>query len=162
MTRCELPLSSTPVDEGFLQLCLEDAAARGCPMEASPGIPSFHRWSTIGGTMACITYGHLDDISAKLHIALCTSLGLYFEDVYADQPDLVYAFGNNFAMRLPQPTAVMQAFDQLLRETPNHFDAGQANLIVPSMLNFVASIGIEHGVSNLEVGSAVFGGLGCR
>ncbi|KAJ8698756.1 hypothetical protein PTI98_005428 [Pleurotus ostreatus] len=129
LARCDFALSSTPVDDGFLQLCLEDAATRGCPMEASPGIPSFRPWNVSGAAIAYISYGHLESLPAKLFIALYTSLAVYAEDVYTDQPDLVNTFNANFVTRQPQRTAILQALDKLLGETSRHFDAVQANLI---------------------------------
>ncbi|KAJ8698754.1 hypothetical protein PTI98_005426 [Pleurotus ostreatus] len=151
LSRCDLALSSTPVDDGFLQLCLEDAATRGCPMEASPGIPSFRPWNVSGATIAYISYGHLESLPAKLFIALYTSLAVYAEDVYTDQPDLVNTFNANFVTRQPQRTAILQALDKLLGETSRHFDAVQANLITSSTLNFMTSIAIEHGVDKLDI-----------
>lgn len=157
LTRCDLTLSSTPIDEGFLQLCLEDAAAHGCPMEPSPGITSFRPWNISGATIAYISYGHLESLPAKLFIALYTSLAVYIEDVYTDQPDLVNAFNHNFVTRQPQQTAVLRAMDKLLGEIPRYFDVVQANLITSSTLNFMTSIAIEHAVDKLDVRSATFG-----
>ncbi|KAG5220420.1 terpene cyclase [Salix suchowensis] len=119
LSRCDLALSSTHIDDGFLQLCLEDATARGCPMEPSPGIPSFRPWNISGATIAYISYGHLESLPAKLFIALYTSLAVYIEDVYTDQPDLMNSFNPNFVTRQPQQTAVLQALDKLLGETSN-------------------------------------------
>ncbi|KAF4601352.1 terpene cyclase [Pleurotus pulmonarius] len=151
MTRCGLPLSNTPIDEEFLQLCLENAAARGCPMEAAPGIPAFRPFISIGATMAYTSYGHLESLPATLYIALHATLVTYIEDVYSDQPDLVNAFNHSFVMRLPQQTAVLQKLDDLLAETSKHFDAIQANLILTSTMNFMTSIAIEHGVNKLNL-----------
>ncbi len=155
MTRCGLPLSNTPIDEEFLQLCLENAAARGCPMEAAPGIPAFRPFISIGATMAYTSYGHLESLPATLYIALHATLVTHIEDVYSDQPDLVNAFNHSFVMRLPQQTAVLQKLDDLLAETSKHFHAIQANLILTSTMNFMTSIAIEHGVNKLNVRSTV-------
>lgn len=113
-------------------MCLEDAAARGCAMEPSPGTPSFRPFVMSGVVTACVAYGHLENLSTRMYIAMYTSLATHIEDVYNDQPNLVNAFGHNFVMRLRQETSVLWAFDQLLGETSKHFDGAQTNLVIAS------------------------------
>lgn len=161
LDRCDLPLASTPIDEEFSQMCLEDAATRGCPVEPSPGTPSFRPFIMSGVVTACAAYGHLENLSTRMYIALYTSLVTYIDDVYNGQPNVVNAFGHNFVVRLRQETAVLRAFDQLLGETSKHFDGAQTNLIIASTMNFMSSVALEHGIGQLEVNSETRCFQGC-
>ncbi|KDQ29685.1 hypothetical protein PLEOSDRAFT_50572 [Pleurotus ostreatus PC15] len=151
LDRCDLPLESTPIDEEFFQTCVEDAAARGFPMEASPGVPSFRPFIMCGVFVACTAYGHLESLSTRMYIALYTSSVTYVDDVYNNQPNLPKAFCHNFIMHLPQETSVLRAFDQLLRETWRHFDGVQANFIIASSMYYMNAVAIEHGIRPLEI-----------
>ncbi|KAJ8698757.1 hypothetical protein PTI98_005429 [Pleurotus ostreatus] len=156
LDRCDLPLESTPIDEEFFQTCVEDAAARGFPMEASPGVPSFCPFIMCGVFVACTAYGHLESLSTRMYIALYTSSVTYVDDVYNNQPNLPKAFCHNFIMHLPQETSVLRAFDQLLRETWRHFDGVQANFIIASSMYYMNAVAIEHGIRPLETQTSDF------
>ncbi|KAJ8515779.1 hypothetical protein ONZ45_g6825 [Pleurotus djamor] len=152
LERCSVIPRIVPVDDGFLQHCLDDAAAHGCPMDDStPGHPSFKPWNVSGATIAFISYGHLECLSTKKYIALFTSLAVYIEDVYKDDPSLINGFNQDFIMNRPQKTSVLQAFDICIRESSAYFSPLQANLIVSSTLNFMVSISVEHMIESIQI-----------
>ncbi|KAJ8515776.1 hypothetical protein ONZ45_g6826 [Pleurotus djamor] len=152
LERCSVVPRTVPVDDEFLQQCLDDAAAHGCPMDDStPGHPSFKPWNVSGATIAFISYGHLECLSTKKYIALYTSLAVYIEDVYKDDPSLINGFNQDFIMNRPQKTSVLQAFDICIRESSAYFSPLQANLIVSSTLNFMVSISVEHMIESIQI-----------
>ncbi|KAL4260598.1 trichodiene synthase family protein [Pleurotus pulmonarius] len=113
-----------------------------------PGSPLFAPSSRAASSLHVL---HMESLSARMYIALYTSLATYVDDVYDDQPNLVNAFCHNFVMHLPQETAVLRAFDQLLRETSNHFDGIQANFIIASTMYFMNGVVLEHDIRPLEI-----------
>ncbi|KAJ8461931.1 hypothetical protein ONZ45_g18116 [Pleurotus djamor] len=145
LERCAIVPSMTSIPDAFVEQCLDNAAAHGCPLDDStPGVPSFQPWNTAGAYMAYTAYGHLESLETKKYTALYTSLFLYCDDVYKDDPALVNDFSHNFITRHAQRTSILQAFDTLLQETSDHFDAIQTHLIVSGALNVLISISLEH------------------
>ncbi|KAJ8519155.1 hypothetical protein ONZ45_g3896 [Pleurotus djamor] len=119
--------------------------------DSTPGHPSFNPWNVSGATIAFIAYGHLDRLETKKYIALYTSLAVYIEDVYKDDPSLINGFNQDFIMHRPHKTPILQAFDTCIREASAYFGPLETNLIVSSTLNFMVSISVEYMIESVQI-----------
>lgn len=85
----------------------------------------------------------LHPLEVQLYIAAFTWLAFIIDDTNAQlKPDL-----DQFQLRLisgqPQPSKLLEAFAEVLRETARYFDAVVANFIILSALAFVNSNALE-------------------
>ncbi len=131
------------LDQSFVQRCLDEAASLGCPMEPVGDHPSFHNSTTIGAAIAFFAYNYIKDEDVKVYIGTYTSIIIYIEDTFGNNPEVVYDFNARFTSGQPQRSPVLAAFARHLRQATLYFNDLQTSAIIIGSLNWVASLWME-------------------
>lgn len=140
LERCAIPYGTTLFDHALYQECFEEATRRGYPVEG------IGKCLSGGVVLVSTTYRHITDIRVRVFIALITSYAIYLDDIVDDREVLttgIDLFNERFMRCSPQEDHVLDAFADLLRETPKYFQRITSNIIVTSMLNAVTAFLLE-------------------
>ncbi|KAG1782231.1 isoprenoid synthase domain-containing protein [Suillus placidus] len=140
LEHCDIPYGTTPFDHDLYQECVEEATRRGYPVE------NIGKCLTGGVVLASTAYQHITDIRVRVFVALITSYAIYLDDMANDREVSttgIDLFNERFMRCSPQEDSVLDAFAELLRETPKHFQRITSNIIVTSILNAVTAFLLE-------------------
>lgn len=136
------------MDEPFLELCYSEARRKGYMVEGSEEIKPF---IPQGVAIAFTAYAHLDDTAVQVWIALITAAAIYCDDKFLKDTSSVDVFCDHLLRGQPQADRALNAFAELIVETPKYFPRLTSNLMVASLFNFVNSIILDKQTLGMEV-----------
>lgn len=146
---CAIPyLDVVPYDRHFHAMCVSDAVRRGCPQSGSQSLTPFIPGGVV---MATTAYAHLPSEATRVLIAVYTACGIYLDDVFKQDVDIVRCFNQRFVQGTPQGEPVLDCFAGILRELPEHFGDVVSNIMVTSTLNAVTALLLEHDTRGMTV-----------
>ena len=136
------------MDQSLLELCYNEAEKRGYITEGSQELKSYIPGGVI---IANTTYGHLEDTSAKVWIALLTATALFSDDKGQNDTRPASVFSERLLTGQPQEDHVLDALADLLKEAPRIFPRITANFMVVSMLNYTNGLLMEKQALEMKV-----------
>jgi hypothetical protein len=104
-----------------------------------------------GVAIAVTAYSHLEDISIRVWMALITAAAIYCDDKFLKDTNAVGVFCERFLRGQPQEDRALNAFADLLLETPRFYPRVTANLMVTSMLNLINAVLLDHQTLGMKV-----------
>ncbi|KAJ3845897.1 hypothetical protein EV368DRAFT_89922 [Lentinula lateritia] len=104
-----------------------------------------------GSTIACTAYSHLSHQPTQIYTALYTAFLIHFDDITGPETSHLYAFNHFFIQREPQGNIMLEAFDNLLRETRCYFNDICASIIITSTLDWFSARMLEDNSSNIHL-----------
>ncbi|KAF9024115.1 terpenoid synthase, partial [Hymenopellis radicata] len=108
-------------------------------------------WVPDGITIASISYGHLENPSLRLYVALYTAFLMYLDDTFASDVAGLASFHGRFCRAESHGNVVLDFFSSFLRDTHAYFDYMAANLIITAALNFVTALVLEQRTKNIKL-----------
>ncbi|KAJ6568244.1 terpenoid synthase [Mycena vulgaris] len=143
--------SVTEIDKKFYAECYVGAAKRGWPPETiNQHLPG-------GVVMSSTGYAHLPNHSTRILIAIYTACGIYLDDVYKQDVEVVSLFNQRFFEHAPQGDPVLDCFAQVLLELGNHFERVVSNIMVTSTLNAITAITLENKTQGMTMSPSALG-----
>ncbi|KAF5381860.1 hypothetical protein D9757_008347 [Collybiopsis confluens] len=137
------------MDEPFLELCHTEARKRGYMVDGEEELRPF---IIQGVAIAFTAYAHLPDSpTIQVWMALITAAAIYCDDKFLKDTSSVDVFCDRLLRGQPQADRALNAFAELIVETPMHFPRLTANLIVASIFNFINSIILDKQTLGMEV-----------
>ncbi|KAG2142345.1 isoprenoid synthase domain-containing protein [Suillus clintonianus] len=151
LQHCGLQYTPTTIDEELYNKCCQDAINRGFPM--SDEDYSLRPYMVIGVTMSSIAYGHLTNPATRMWLCHFTAAGICVDDTMKRQQDMenLYRFNERFATCQPQGDAVLNTWDEILRETPRHFSPLVSGFITTSTLDFISGLLLEYETQGMKI-----------
>ncbi|KAF9016891.1 terpenoid synthase [Hymenopellis radicata] len=140
-------------DPALHDLCYQEVLSRlgGYPVE-DPSLAFFFAVSLPRGVyMTTIAYGHVEEPSMRMYIAVYTAVLYYIEDIFGSEVTGLANFHSQFCSAESHGDAVLDFFASLLRSTYAYFDYVAANIIITSTLNFVTAMTLEHRTKDLKL-----------
>ncbi|KIK49810.1 hypothetical protein GYMLUDRAFT_266288 [Collybiopsis luxurians FD-317 M1] len=148
LSRCSVPHRPITIDRSFLELCHNEARKREYMIEGSEELKPF----IIQGVAIAVTaYSHLEDISIRVWMALITAAAIYCDDKFLKDTNAVGVFCERFLRGQRQEDRALNAFADLLLETPRFYPRVTANLMVTSMLNLINAVLLDHQTLGMKV-----------
>ncbi|KAF5390788.1 hypothetical protein D9757_004432 [Collybiopsis confluens] len=122
-----------------MTLCYNEARKRGYMIEGNEELKPF---IPQGVAIASTAYAHLPENTAgiQIWIALITAAAIYCDDKFLKDTSSVDVFCDRLLRGQPQADRALNAFAELIVETPKYFPPLTANLIMVSIFNFINSI----------------------
>ncbi|KAH7884952.1 isoprenoid synthase domain-containing protein [Phlebopus sp. FC_14] len=108
-----------------------------------------------GVVYASSATAHLDSKQTKIWVALYTSCALFIDDTTScpSKRGEAYQLNNRFNLAQTQGNGVLDAFADLLRQLPEHFQAIPSNIITTSTMNYVTGNLLELETEGMEISS---------
>ncbi|KAF8921882.1 terpenoid synthase [Mucidula mucida] len=132
-------------------LCCEEAISRGYSLD-DPSLAIFFTTCVPGGiTTASTAYGHLENPSPRVYIALYTAFLFYLDDTFASNVAGLSTFHVRLCRAESHGNMVLDFFSSFLCDMHAHFDVMAADLIITSALNFVTGLVLEHRMKTIKL-----------
>ncbi|KAJ7706343.1 isoprenoid synthase domain-containing protein [Mycena rosella] len=151
-TRDAIPFPPvTEIDKTFYAECYTGAAKRGWPPE------TINKYLPGGVVMGSTGYSHLSNRSTRILIAIYTACGIYLDDVFKKDVEVVSLFNQRFFEHAPQGDPVLDCFAQVLLELGSHFERVVSNIMVTSTLNAVSALTLEASTQGMTMSPSALG-----
>ncbi|KAF5360314.1 hypothetical protein D9758_009124 [Tetrapyrgos nigripes] len=152
LARIHVPFPQVTYDRDFEAACCNEITRRGYILESlRPFLPG-------GVVMATTSYSHLEDVSARIYIALYTGYLIYLDDVFEHDVTAVEVFNDRFVSHRKQKDPVLDDFADLLRRAPKLWpNKVVSNLIITSTLNLVTALLLENQTRDMRLRSVSCG-----
>lgn len=137
----QVPYSSPEYDQALHNACLQGAKERGISLEGPVHIGPY---LPVGVSISSNGYSHLPDPLTRVYIALYTAALVAVEDVCGNDIDLLKAFCHRYLKSIPHGHIVMDTYDLILRELPDHFDIVVADMMIQSNMDFIVANVLEY------------------
>ncbi|KAF8632727.1 hypothetical protein AX15_001723 [Amanita polypyramis BW_CC] len=140
LDRLQIPFKTTDYDQDFHAACYKAAKERGIPLE---GKCHMGRHTPIGIVMSTTAFAHLPSYETRIWIALYTAAFLAVEDICGHDADLLKGFYRRFSKGVKHGHPILDYYDLILREIPNHFEPFVADIMLQSCMDFIVAVVIE-------------------
>ncbi|KAF9031845.1 terpenoid synthase [Hymenopellis radicata] len=142
------------LDPVLHDLCVQEVKLAGYDVEHPSMVFMFAKCLPGGIRMASTAYGHVEDMSRRIFVALYTGFVFYVEDAFTDDMTGLANFHVRFCSAEPHEDVVLDFFAKFFRGMHAYFEPMAANIILAAALNFVTAQFVEHRTKNLKLSSS--------